>query len=90
MDAEVFTLAQFLQQNSDFFFSPFWFMTAENRKLFHEQEVEKCLVTLLGSENDGTKIAASQAISAMCENSGSKEFFNNQGKQTGKGHFEHF
>ncbi|XP_008586155.1 PREDICTED: armadillo repeat-containing protein 3 [Galeopterus variegatus] len=52
---------------------------AENRKLFHEQEVEKCLVTLLGSENDGTKIAASQAISAMCENSGSKDFFNNQG-----------
>ncbi|XP_033065014.1 armadillo repeat-containing protein 3 isoform X3 [Trachypithecus francoisi] len=51
----------------------------ENRKLFHEQEVEKCLVALLGSENDGTKIAASQAISAMCENSGSKDFFNNQG-----------
>ncbi|KAI5282377.1 Armadillo Repeat-Containing Protein 3 [Manis pentadactyla] len=51
----------------------------ENRKLFHEQGVEKCLVTLLGSENNGTKIAASQAISAMCENSGSKEFFNNQG-----------
>ncbi|XP_004049201.2 armadillo repeat-containing protein 3 isoform X3 [Gorilla gorilla gorilla] len=50
-----------------------------NRKLFHEQEVEKCLVALLGSENDGTKIAASQAISAMCENSGSKDFFNNQG-----------
>ncbi|XP_012499630.1 PREDICTED: armadillo repeat-containing protein 3 [Propithecus coquereli] len=52
---------------------------AENRKLFHEQEVEKCLVTLLGSENDGTKVAASQAISAMCENSASKDFFNNQG-----------
>ncbi|XP_007934600.1 armadillo repeat-containing protein 3 [Orycteropus afer afer] len=51
----------------------------ESRKLFHEQEVEKSLVTLLGSENDGTKIAASQAISAMCENSGSKDFFNNQG-----------
>uniref|UniRef100_A0A2I3GPI0 Armadillo repeat containing 3 n=1 Tax=Nomascus leucogenys TaxID=61853 RepID=A0A2I3GPI0_NOMLE len=51
----------------------------ENRKLFQEQEVEKCLVALLGSENDGTKIAASQAISAMCENSGSKDFFNNQG-----------
>ncbi|XP_022371532.1 armadillo repeat-containing protein 3 [Enhydra lutris kenyoni] len=51
----------------------------ENRKLFHEQEVEKCLVALLGSENDGTKIAASQAISVMCENSGSKDFFNNQG-----------
>ncbi|XP_006139774.1 armadillo repeat-containing protein 3 [Tupaia chinensis] len=51
----------------------------ENRKLFHEQEVEKCLVALLGSENDGTKVAAAQAISAMCENSGSKDFFNNQG-----------
>nr|XP_023488029.1 armadillo repeat-containing protein 3 isoform X4 [Equus caballus] len=52
---------------------------SENRKLFHEQEVEKCLVALLGSESDGTKIAASQAISAMSENAGSKEFFNNQG-----------
>ncbi|KAM7156378.1 armadillo repeat-containing protein 3-like isoform 1-T1 [Molossus nigricans] len=51
----------------------------ENRKLFHEQEVEKCLVALLGSESDGTKIAASQAISVMCENSGSKDFFNHQG-----------
>ncbi|XP_070264377.1 armadillo repeat-containing protein 3 isoform X4 [Myotis yumanensis] len=51
----------------------------ENRKFFHEQEVEKCLVTLLGSESDGTKIAASQAISVMCENSASKEFFNHQG-----------
>uniref|UniRef100_A0A2K6EP43 Armadillo repeat containing 3 n=1 Tax=Propithecus coquereli TaxID=379532 RepID=A0A2K6EP43_PROCO len=54
-------------------------ISPENRKLFHEQEVEKCLVTLLGSENDGTKVAASQAISAMCENSASKDFFNNQG-----------
>ncbi|KAM5338232.1 armadillo repeat-containing protein 3-like isoform 1-T2 [Glossophaga mutica] len=51
----------------------------QNRKLFHEQEVEKCLVALLGSESDGTKIAASQAVSAMCENSGSKDFFNHQG-----------
>nr|XP_048317137.1 armadillo repeat-containing protein 3 isoform X2 [Myodes glareolus] len=51
----------------------------ENRKIFHEQEVEKCLVTLLGSDSDGTKIAASQAISAMSENSSSKDFFNTQG-----------
>lgn len=65
-------------------------MKAENRKFFHEQEVEKCLVTLLGSENDGTKIAASQAISVMCENSSSKEFFNHQGKQTEKNDFVHF
>ncbi|MEJ1284376.1 armadillo repeat containing 3 [Cricetulus griseus] len=52
---------------------------AENRKIFHEQEVEKCLVALLGSDSDGTKIAASQAISAMSENSSSKDFFNTQG-----------
>jgi hypothetical protein len=59
-------------------------MKAENRKLFHELEVEKCLVALLGSENDGTKIAASQAISAMSENSSSKDFFNTQGKKKKK------
>jgi hypothetical protein len=63
-------------------------MKAENRKLFHELEVEKCLVALLGSENDGTKIAASQAISAMSENSSSKDFFNTQGKK--KKNSEHF
>uniref|UniRef100_A0A8D2IIW0 Armadillo repeat containing 3 n=1 Tax=Varanus komodoensis TaxID=61221 RepID=A0A8D2IIW0_VARKO len=45
----------------------------ENRKILNEQEVEKCLVTLLGTDNDGTKIAASQAISAMCENLASKQ-----------------
>ncbi|XP_012586701.1 PREDICTED: armadillo repeat-containing protein 3 isoform X2 [Condylura cristata] len=52
---------------------------SENRKFFREQEVEKCLIALLGSENDGTKIAASQAISAMCENTDSKKVFNTQG-----------
>ncbi|XP_004859976.1 armadillo repeat-containing protein 3 isoform X2 [Heterocephalus glaber] len=52
---------------------------SESRKLFHEQEVEKCLVTLLGSESDGTQVAASQAISAMCGNAGSQDFFNTQG-----------
>ncbi|XP_054847461.1 armadillo repeat-containing protein 3 [Eublepharis macularius] len=46
---------------------------AENRKILHEEEVEKCLVTLLGTDNEGTKIAASQAISAMCENLASKQ-----------------
>lgn len=65
-------------------------MKAENRKLFHEQEVEKCLVALLGSESDGTKIAASQAISAMSENAGSKEFFNNQGKLSAGNRLEPF
>ncbi|ETE67047.1 Armadillo repeat-containing protein 3, partial [Ophiophagus hannah] len=45
----------------------------ENRKILNEQEVEKCLITLLGTDNEGTKIAASQAISAMCENLASKQ-----------------
>lgn len=52
---------------------------SENRKFFHEQEVEKCLIALLGSENEGTKIAASQAISAMSEDENSKKVFNTQG-----------
>ncbi|KAJ6666739.1 hypothetical protein lerEdw1_020463 [Lerista edwardsae] len=51
----------------------------ENRKILHEEEVEKCLVTLLGTDNDGTKIAAAQAISAMCENSSSKQTFGTLG-----------
>uniref|UniRef100_A0A803SUS4 Armadillo repeat containing 3 n=1 Tax=Anolis carolinensis TaxID=28377 RepID=A0A803SUS4_ANOCA len=46
---------------------------SEIRKIFNEQEVEKCLVTLLRTNSDGTKIAASQAISAMCENLASKQ-----------------
>ncbi|KAM6451460.1 armadillo repeat-containing protein 3 isoform 2-T2 [Liasis olivaceus] len=45
----------------------------ESRKILNEQEVEKCLVTLLGTDNEGTKIAASQAISVMCENLASKQ-----------------
>ncbi|XP_027703702.1 armadillo repeat-containing protein 3 [Vombatus ursinus] len=51
----------------------------ENRKILHEQEVEKCLITLLGVENDGTKVAAAEVISAMSESLATKEFFNTQG-----------
>ncbi|XP_019353280.1 armadillo repeat-containing protein 3 isoform X5 [Alligator mississippiensis] len=52
---------------------------SENRKILHEQEVEKCLITLLGTDNDGVKTAVSQAISAMCENLASKDAFGIQG-----------
>uniref|UniRef100_A0A8C0J0J9 Armadillo repeat containing 3 n=1 Tax=Chelonoidis abingdonii TaxID=106734 RepID=A0A8C0J0J9_CHEAB len=51
----------------------------ENRKILHEEEIEKCLITLLGTDNDGAKAAASQAISAMCENLASKDAFRVQG-----------
>ncbi|KAM6338760.1 armadillo repeat-containing protein 3 [Podargus strigoides] len=52
---------------------------SENRKILHEEEVEKCLINLLENENDGVKVAASQAISAMCENLASKRAFGLQG-----------
>ncbi|NXE81076.1 ARMC3 protein, partial [Cochlearius cochlearius] len=52
---------------------------SENRKILNEEEVEKCLINLLGTDNDGVKVAASQAISAMCENLASKRAFGLQG-----------
>ncbi|XP_054672047.1 armadillo repeat-containing protein 3 isoform X3 [Grus americana] len=52
---------------------------SENRKILNEEEVEKCLINLLEIDNDGVKVAASQAISAMCENLASKRVFGLQG-----------
>ncbi|OCT75600.1 armadillo repeat-containing protein 3 [Xenopus laevis] len=51
----------------------------ENRKYFHEQEVERILVSMLDTDNDEVKAAACLAISAMCENLESKNVFNKQG-----------
>ncbi|KAM9387516.1 armadillo repeat-containing protein 3 [Phaethornis superciliosus] len=50
-----------------------------NRKILSEEEVEKCLINLLEIDNDGVKVAASQAISAMSEDVGSKRAFGVQG-----------
>ncbi|KAM6412494.1 LOW QUALITY PROTEIN: armadillo repeat-containing protein 3 [Pluvialis apricaria] len=52
---------------------------SENRKILKEEEVEKCLVNLLEIDNDGVKVAASQAISAMCGNLASKRALGLQG-----------
>ncbi|NXP03458.1 ARMC3 protein, partial [Thinocorus orbignyianus] len=52
---------------------------SENRKILREEEVEKCLINLLEIDNDEVKVAASQAISAMCENSASKRALGVQG-----------
>ncbi|KAM9198821.1 armadillo repeat-containing protein 3 [Mergus octosetaceus] len=52
---------------------------SENRKILNEEEVENCLINLLEIDNDGVKVAASQAISAMCENLSSKHVFGLQG-----------
>ncbi|KAJ7408629.1 Armadillo repeat-containing protein 3 [Willisornis vidua] len=52
---------------------------SEIRKILNEEEVEKCLLNLLETVNDEVKIAASQAISAMCENVKSKRELGLQG-----------
>ncbi|KAE8596019.1 hypothetical protein XENTR_v10015941 [Xenopus tropicalis] len=51
----------------------------ENRKFFHEQEVERILVSMLDTDNDEVKAAACLAIAAMGENLESKNVFNKQG-----------
>uniref|UniRef100_A0A8C3QY94 Armadillo repeat containing 3 n=1 Tax=Cyanoderma ruficeps TaxID=181631 RepID=A0A8C3QY94_9PASS len=45
---------------------------SEIRKIFHWEEVEKLLLSLLDTDSDEVKVAASQAISVMCENLDSK------------------
>ncbi|XP_027607505.1 armadillo repeat-containing protein 3 isoform X1 [Pipra filicauda] len=45
---------------------------SEIRKILNEEEVEKCLLNLLKTGHDEVKVAASQAISAMCKNVESK------------------
>ncbi|XP_056340294.1 armadillo repeat-containing protein 3 [Oenanthe melanoleuca] len=45
---------------------------SEIRKILHWGEVEKFLLILLETNNDEVKVAASQAIAAMCENMDSK------------------
>ncbi|XP_074938763.1 armadillo repeat-containing protein 3 [Phalacrocorax aristotelis] len=52
---------------------------SENRKILNEEDAERCLINLLEIDNDGVKVAASQAISAMCENLASKRAFGLQG-----------
>ncbi|NXI78911.1 ARMC3 protein, partial [Rhipidura dahli] len=52
---------------------------AQIRKILHWEDVEKFLLNLLETNNDEVKVAASQAISAMCENIDSKNIFGLQG-----------
>ncbi|NXY68204.1 ARMC3 protein, partial [Glareola pratincola] len=51
----------------------------ETRKILKEEDVEECLINLLETDNDGVKAAASEAISAMCEDSASKRALGLQG-----------
>ncbi|XP_061852853.1 armadillo repeat-containing protein 3 isoform X2 [Colius striatus] len=52
---------------------------SENRKILNEEEVEKCLTSLLEMCNDEVKVAACQAVSAMCDNVASKHACGLQG-----------
>ncbi|NXY53613.1 ARMC3 protein, partial [Callaeas wilsoni] len=52
---------------------------SEIRKILHWEEVEKFLLSLLETNSDEVKVAASQAISAMCENIDSKRVLGLQG-----------
>lgn len=47
--------------------------SAENRKILHEQEAEKMLITLLAHESTEVQTAAAQALGVMSENLMSKD-----------------
>uniref|UniRef100_W5N1R4 Armadillo repeat containing 3 n=1 Tax=Lepisosteus oculatus TaxID=7918 RepID=W5N1R4_LEPOC len=50
---------------------------SENRKILHEHDVEKTLVSLLAVDHDGVRIAACLAIAVMCDLLASKDSFRN-------------
>ncbi|CAK8674644.1 armadillo repeat-containing protein 3-like isoform X2 [Clavelina lepadiformis] len=47
----------------------------ENGKILHEQEVEKTLIAMSGSENDTVRIAACHAIATFADNLAAKDTF---------------
>lgn len=51
----------------------------ENRKILHEQDVEKSLMALLAVENSRVRSAACQAVAVMSRNSASKDTFRHLG-----------
>ncbi|XP_062297753.1 armadillo repeat-containing protein 3 isoform X2 [Scomber scombrus] len=53
--------------------------SSENRKLLHEQDVEKVLVELLSVANDSVKTATCHAVAAMSFNLASKDSFRDLG-----------
>ncbi|CAL9697893.1 unnamed protein product [Knipowitschia caucasica] len=53
--------------------------SSENRRMLHEQNLEKVLVELLSVNDDNVKAAASQAVSVMSSNLSSKEILRELG-----------
>lgn len=58
----------------------FILFSAQNRKIFAEQDAERAMVFLLLTENDETRIAACQALAVMAESMLSRETIRNNGK----------
>ncbi|XP_066580867.1 armadillo repeat-containing protein 3 isoform X2 [Amia ocellicauda] len=51
--------------------------SSETRKILHEHDVEKVLISLLAVEHDGVRGAACHAIAVMCDNLANKDAFRN-------------
>ncbi|KAG9347730.1 hypothetical protein JZ751_003744 [Albula glossodonta] len=49
----------------------------ENRRVLHEHDVEKALITLLAEDHDGVRTAACQTVAAMSENLACRDTFRN-------------
>ncbi len=56
-----------------------YFILAQNRKIFAEQDAERAMVFLLLSENDEVRIASCQALAVMAESMLSRETIRNNG-----------
>ena len=56
-------------------------VAASNRKLLHEQEVERLLILLLAHEDSNVQVAAAQAIGVMAENLASRDAICKLGKE---------
>ena len=53
----------------------------ENGKIFHEQEVEKVLISMCSSENDIVRVASCEAVASLASNLAAKDAFGRQGNQ---------
>jgi hypothetical protein len=56
-----------------------YFILAQNRKIFAEQDAERAMIFLLLSDNDEVRIAACQALAVMAESMLSRETIRNNG-----------
>lgn len=56
------------------------FPSDENSKILHEQEIEKTLITMLGSNDEHVVVATCEAIASLSSNLAAKDTFGKSGK----------